>query len=183
MSGFLLAFILIMTVTLVVIETVTVRFIYRDELIIRIDFLLVQLILYPSRNRKRQRKRKNLLTEIRRGFSKASATKKALEYLFSRSHVTVRELDIRRKDDDPARLALASQRAYTVITIIIAYLSLKTEALVASNPPQILSESENEPRLTLDVSLASTLLRIISSFVIFISNAYRYKRKRGRKIV
>lgn len=175
MLGFSFAFILIMIVILVVIETVTVRFIYENELIIRIDFLLFLLILYPSRNKKRRRKRK-FFAGIRKRYFVASATKRALEYLFARSSVVVHEVNIASQIDAPAKLALFSWRANYLTSIIVTLLSLKTKNVTFSD-----TAFNDDKNPSLDVSLSSTLFNLLSSLVIFSINAYGNKRKRGRK--
>lgn len=182
MTGFLLAFVLITIVIMVVIESVTVRFIYKSELIIRIDFLLIELILYPSRKRKRRRNKGNIFTGIKKGFARAAATKKALEHLLSHSRITVSELNVMGKTDDPAKLALSTQRANSLISAIITYLSLKTVSVTAGYNA-FDTANENFDSVTIDVSLASTLFNVVSALAIFILNANRYKRKRGRGIV
>ncbi len=184
MTGFFLAFLLIIPVTMLLIETVTVRVIYRDELVIRVVFLVFELILYPSRNRKPRKKEKGRIIRIRKGLASSYATKRALEHLFSRSRVTVNEIDIaERKTKDPAQLAIATQRSRNIITVILAYLSFKSEALVAPKAQLIISDEATHSPLTVDVSLSSTLLGVISSLVIYFKNAKGYKRKRGRRIV
>lgn len=184
MTGFLLTFLFIMIVTIVIIETVSVRVIYHKEFIIQVNFFIFELILYPSRNRKPRQKRGNRSSRIRRSAASVAATRRALEYLFSRSRVTVTKLDLAgKKDDEPARLAIASQRSRTIITLILAYIALKSESLVTENPTMVINDTEGEAPLTIDVSLESTLPRVISSFVIYILNARRYRRKRRRKIV
>ena len=183
MTGFLLAFVLIMTVIMILSQAVTVRVIYRGELVIRIEFLLFELILYPTRNKKR-RPKENRKLRIRRGISSAFAARKAIGYLFLRSRVTVRELDLaERRASNPAELAIISQNSRTLINIILAYLALKSESLVTENTPMIISDTDYKSPLTIDVSLSSTMLGIISSFVVYSLNLHRYKRKRRRKIV
>lgn len=182
MFGFLLAFVLITIVLMVVIETVTVRFIYKSELVIRIDFLLFELILYPSR--KKRRKKRNIIAGIRMRFARAAATKKALDHLLSHSRITVKELNITNKTDNPAELALSSQRTYSMLGAIITYLSLKTQAITTDQSTFITNgTTEDTPPVTIDISLASTLFDVLSSLAVFILSANRYKRRRGRGIV
>jgi len=183
MAGFLLAF-FILIVAMLVVERVNVRVIYREEFIIRIYFLVFELILYPSRNRKRRRKRNNFICRIKKGLSSANATRRALEYLFACSRVTVRELDLTEKfKDNPAKLAIISQRNSSIITAILTYLSYTCESLVTEKTPLIVSSAPDNIPLTVDVSLNTTLIRVISSFAVYYSNLHRYKRKRRRKIV
>ena len=184
MAGFLLAFVLILIVILIISNSVTVRFVHKGEFVIQIDFFLFELLLYPSRKTGKRRKSKGFLSNIRDSFSRATATKKAVDHLLSHSRVTVREFDFIKKTENPSDLALSTQRRYNLISAAVAYLTLKAEAITADNTPYIIEgEAKNAAPVKIDVSIVSTLFNIISSFVIFKINVYKYKRKRGRSIV
>ena len=176
MLGFSFAFVLIAIVILVVIDTVTIRLIYENELIIQIDFLLFLLTLYPSRNKKR-RKIKRFL-DIKKSYYIANATRKALEYLFARSTVVVRDVNLAKYTNDPAKLALATQHSLNLASFAVTLLSTKTKNVILSD-----SSFYDDKRTAFNLSLSTTLFYLLSSLVIYLFTAYGHKRKRGRKNV
>ena len=60
MESFILAFIILVVFILLIAGSASVRFIYRNEPVIIIDYLLFQMQLFPARKRKKSSRRKKL---------------------------------------------------------------------------------------------------------------------------
>lgn len=181
-----LMFLLLLSIIILIIaESVSIRFIYVNELIIDFNFSLFKLTLYPSRNkRQRRKKRAGLKETIKNNFIRAASAKKSLEYLLKHSNVNIHELDFHTDYIDPANFILRVQNISTVILILITYLSLKTESIISEDTFFASSSEDNsDVKMHLDVTLKSTLFNIISAYFIFVLENKRRKGKQVRKIV
>jgi hypothetical protein len=169
-------------VLFLVIQAVTVRITYTDEAIINIDVNLLALTLYPSR--KREGKKSKRKTGIRSKFIKAAAIKKGLEFLFSRSRVTVHEINIPERSIDPAKIAIRSQSISSLVLIFLTYLSLKSEALVSEDNSFVyLNNSDFKKAPLIDLTLVSTLYNTIIAFLIILFEIKKRKRKEVQRYV
>ena len=167
---------------LVFTEPITIRLTQRDEPLIDIDFLLLKLTLYPSRNKKKKKK-KSFLEGLIDRFSHAYASKLAFEYILGHSSLTVHEINITSDSDEPSSLVVKNQNLSTVISIILAYISLKSASLTNDDDIFVLprDSSFNPPKL--DVSLSSKLYRLIISYFVFLFTLTKQKIKRGKRLV
>ena len=182
MLNLLLATLLILIVLFLVIQAVTVRITYTDEAIINIDVNLLALTLYPNRNREGKKSKRK--TGIRSKFNKAAAIKKGLEFLFSRSRVTVHEINIPERSIDPAKIAIRSQSISSLVLIFLTYLSLKSEALVSEDNSFVyLNNSDFKKAPLIDQTLVSTLYNTIIAFLIILFEIKKRKRKEVQRYV
>ena len=155
----------------------TVRFVYRSEPIIIIDFLFFQIILFPARHRKKSKKR--AAGKIKQAIKNISATKKAFDFLFRHSVITVHDLDVHTQEDDPAKITIYKGYINARICALFAYLrikslNLKNYAQLFTPPRQNTVDSP-----TIDITLFTSLHVIAFSLIIFFKDI----RKRERKIV
>ena len=158
----------------------TIRFVYRDEPVIIIDFLLFQLRLFPTRSGEKRVKSRDLTPKgIKEYFKNAIATKKALDFLFKHSIITVRTLDIHTQENDPAKETVYNGYLSTFICALLAYLRKKSLNLKSYTQPFTLTERGPTDSLTIDIAALSTLHVIAFSLFILTKD----KRKRERKIV
>ena len=158
----------------------TVRFVYRTEPVIVIDFLLFQLHLFPARSKEKKRKaRERADKRIKEAFRGAVSVKRSLDFLFKHSDITVHALNIRAQDTDPAKETVYNGYIGTVICAMLAYLRKKSLNLKNYTQPFALPEESSPDSPTIDITLFTSLHVI--AFSLFILS--KDKRKRERKIV
>ena len=181
MANLLIASALISALLLILAESVSVRFTYKNELKIDIDYLLFNLILYPTRNRSpaKRKLKKGFVERLKSSFRRAFATRRALEFLFKHSRLTVHEINIPLSDTEPSRFILNSQNILSVISMLMAYLSLKSETLTTEDNILISTEQDRLKNLpTLELTVKTTLLTTLLSFIIF---GIENRKKRGKQ--
>ena len=185
MLNLLLAFILIILLLFIIVQTVSVRITYTHEVIIDIDFTLFALVLYPSRNKKQTKRNKSgYQNRIRNNFIKAHAIKRGLEFLFRRSRVTVHDINVPERSLDPAKIAVRSQNKSSLVLIFLTYLSLKSDSLVAEDDSFVyLEKSDAEKRPLIDLTLISSFFNTVIALSIILLEIKKRKRRQVRKIV
>jgi hypothetical protein len=158
----------------------TVRFFYRTEPVIIIYFLLFEIRLFPTRNREKTKKAQSRADKkVKGAFKSAVATKKALDFLFKHSDVTVHTLSIRAQETDPAKETVYNGYISTLICAMLAYLRKKSLNLKSYTQPFDFPEESTPDSPTIDITLFTSLHVIAFSLLIFSKD----KRKRERKIV
>ncbi len=166
-----LSLILITALTVTLLQNVRVRFFLSDEAVIDFDFLLVRLIIYPTRRRKRKKRKirdfgKNLIKNIKR----ASRFKRALDYLLEKSRLTIHRLNIPLKAENPARYALAAQNISSLINITLTYLYLKLDTLRTEDDIFFSETAPSRDVVRFDATLDTSLSVIIISFFRYLVN-------------
>ena len=184
MFNLLLALILIVLISFIVIQSVTVRITYANEPIIDIDFTLFALVLYPARTKNQSKHNKSKYHRIKNNFIKAAAVKRGLEFLFKRSHITVHDINVPERSSDPAKIAVRSQSISSIILIFLTYLSLKSESLTSEDKSFVYLRKEGDHHRTyIDLSLSSTLCNVVITFLIIFLEVRKLKRRQVRKFV
>ena len=179
MANLFIILLLISAFLLIIAETVKVKITYQDELIINIDYLLFTLTLYPNRSivNGRKGRTKSFVERLKIGFRRSRAARRALEFLFSHSRIILHEINIPLEDRSPSRFVLTSQNILALISMLMAYLSLKSETLVSDDNVLISTEKELIKKLpTVDLTLKTRLWVTAFSIIIF---GYESARKRG----
>ena len=176
---FFSALLLIILTFLIVtaLQNVRVRLFFSDEAIIDVDFLLFRLILYPTRRRKKKRRKirdygKSIIKNIKR----ASRFKRTLDYLLENSSLTVHRLNIPIKAEDPARYALASQNISSLINIALTYLYLKLDTLKTEDDIFFSEAERREGEVKFDATLNTSLSVIITSLFRYLVNFGRVRK-------
>lgn len=185
MANLILAIIILAIFLLIIAETVIVRVTYTDEVIINIDFLLSQIILYPSRNRRKSRRQHTtLLKKFKKRIIVAGATKRAVDFFLKNSILTVHEINIPIDTTDPAKFVLLSQNASTLILMILTYLSLKSETLTSEDNTFISNNTNTLYDIpALDVTLKTGLYTVIVSALLFYVESKKIRRKQRQRFV
>ena len=180
----LLFFLLIITISiLIILMSVSVRFVYIDKPILRFDFLFFNLTLFPSYRKKNKRKKKiNAIKSTKRRFTQAFSLKKSLDYLLKRSDVKIEKIDLILTNTDPAGFILREKNISTVIFILLAYLSLKSGNFITEGTCFTAYE-DSKAKASIDITLTSTLFHILVAILIFSHKNAKKKRKRVKKIV
>ncbi len=162
--------VILLLVTLLVvtlIQNVSVRLTYIDEVIIDVDLLFFRLIVYPARRRKRRKIRdfgKNLMKNIKR----AAALKRALDYFLSKSRLTLHRLSPKIEAETPARYALQQQNVSSIINVTLTYLSIKLGTLTLDDGI-FLSDTEGDELVRFDATLDTSFSVILISFFKYLS--------------
>jgi len=182
MENFILAFIILVIFILLIAGSVSVRFIYRNEPVIIIDYLLFQMQLFPARKRKKssRRKKDSLPFKIRRSYRNTVATKNAVDYLLKHSDIKVKTFVIRAPLDEPSRLTVYNGFIDSLICTLISYLRIKSSRLYNSTLPFSNPQLPETDTPTIDVSLYTAFHVIAFTFIIFAKDKFR---KREWKIV
>ena len=181
MANLILAIIILSIFLLLIAETVTVRLTHNGETVIKFDFILFQFLLYPSRKHTKPKKRRSgLLQSFKKKLANAGAMKKAFDFFLGHSLITVHEINLPINTSDPAKFALLSQNASTLILMLLTYLSLKTETLNSEDYSFVTNELNTT---TLDVTLKTGLYTIIISALLFYIERKKIKRKQRQRFV
>lgn len=185
MANLLFLLLLILITVLIIIESVSIRFVYSKELVIEFDLLIFRLILFPSSKKgQKGKKRTDVSKRIKSNFIKAASFKKAIEYLLRFSKLKIEKIDLKLSNSDPAEFVLRAKNLSTVIYVLITYLSLKTESIITEDTFFVSPYDEGHDTEThLDVTLKSRLFHIIPALFIFFTETKRKKGKQGKKIV
>ena len=169
MANLLLLSALILTIVLTLQETVTLRLIYTDEVVLSFDFLFIGFTLYPSR-KKSGRKKKSRRGIFER-FELAKRIRATAKYAFRHAKITVQELNLKQNELDPAKYALKLETGYAILSLIIAYLSLEIDSLrIEDDLFKLPRRIEVLPSPQIDLTLEATLYNSIIAYLI-------YKRK------
>ena len=178
----LLLFLLLITVSiLIIIASVSVRFVYYNELIIKFNFLLFSIILYPNR-RIKKRKRTNNQKKAKRRSLRISSFKKGFDYLLKRSTVRIDRIDLKLVEPDPARFVLQEKNISTLIYIFLTYLSIKANSILTEDT-HFISYRQDCSNTHIDITLTSTLFHVATALFMFLKPNSEKKRKRARKFV
>ncbi len=172
MESLFFAFILFAILLLILAGTVTVRLVYRDELIVIIDFLFLQMLLFPSGKRV---KAKKTAKTVKDRYKNALAIKRALDFLFKHSDIRIRALKIRAEEKNPAKLTVYNGYIDSLICILITYLHVKSPNLKNSDPPFSTTSPQDSENSTIDITLYTSFHVIAFTFITY------YKDKRRKK--
>lgn len=182
MVSLVIAFLLASIFILVFSMSVSVRFIYRDELIIIFDFLIVQLLLFPFGKRAKSRKPRKTNTDkgIKHRLRDVQAKKKALDFLLRHSNVNIYSIKVRAEESDPAKLTVYNGYIDTFICTAIIYLSTKSQKFKNYDPPFSNLPIPDGENPTIDITLYTSFHVIAFTFITYWKDK---NRKRERKIV
>ncbi len=171
-------FVLFFSVTLF--STVTVIFTQTSEAVIEFELYIFRLILYP--NRKSEKKKKEaeeyipIKKRIQKRISRTVATYRAFDFLLPRTDVYLKRFDISQREGPPDKLAVRGQNISSFFYTFIAYVDTNARHFVAEDLTPVFYQ-DTSPTLSVDLSLKSRLYNIILSYVIFIFQLIKTKRK------
>jgi hypothetical protein len=142
---------------------------------------MFQFLLYPSRKHQGAKKRRSgLIQRFKNKIVYAGAMKKAFDFFLGHSLITVHEINLPINASDPAKFALLSQNASTLILMLLTYLSLKTETLNSEDYSFVTNELNTT---TFDITLKTGLYTIIISALLFYIERKKIKRKQRQRFV
>lgn len=185
MAFYILLAILAAIIILILLAKITVRLRLCEDAVIDFDFLFFGLSLFPMRKKsgeggRRGRISKRFSSTVR----KAAATRRALEYLFTHSKVTVHDIKIHIEEDEPSKFVLKSNGILFLISLFLTYLYIKTETLTGEE--QILITNDSEPingAALIDVSFKTSVIHALTTLAIFKINEIKRKKKRKKHFV
>ena len=181
MLGLIIVLILLSVLLLILAADTTVRFTYSDEPIFVIDVLLIELSLFPAKKRNGfDKNRLDFNEKIKNGYTTAKTTKKALDYLFEHSDVSIHSLKISAEERDPAKLTIYNGYIDFFICTLITY--LRTKSLRVSNvePPFSISPLSGSKKTAIDIAFHTSFYVIAYIFFVYKKDK---RRKRVGKIV
>ena len=172
----LIPFILLLSALFILLslrQILTVKLVIRDELYLILDFLFINLTLYPFRNtaspfmkNKRKRDKKQ---SIGKRFNKGKKRLLILNEIISRSDVSISALDVSISDERPDAKVLKSQGVSALISPIIAALQRSSRTFQYNGP----DFNSTALKFGLNIDLKTSLLDIVSSL-------FSYKTKQRK---
>lgn len=184
MAIYILLILIILIITLLLLAKMTVRLRLCEDAVIDFDFLFFGLSLYPTRNVAEKRGQKRISKRFSCTFRKAKATRRALEYLFKHSVVTVHDIKIHLDDDEPSKFILKSNGILFFISLLLTYLYIKTETLTGEERILITNDGEQTKNVqTIDVSFKTSVIHSLITLMIFKVNELKRKKKRKKYFV
>jgi hypothetical protein len=180
MLGLVISIIVVSVLILTVSQLLTVRFTYESEFIIDIDFFIFRLLLYPSRNNKKEEKTKRKKQKLKDKYRNFIATKRGIEYLAQNSGITIHKVTVNYINDNPAKFAIGSQNRYSIYLTFLAYLFVKTGKLsLAEGLYSQKSDKSDSSKLSFDATVETTFLTALTAVLIFLREKKYRKRKAG----
>ena len=158
---------------LTLVQEVTVKIIRYNETIIIIDFVVFSSEIYPERNKKRRKKRKD-------SFKKIPAIYKAITLLLKNSELTVNELNFPVLEGNPASDAPRNETISAIVLAVLTYFKTKVRTINLKDR-LFTSYSDSNHSALIDISLKFELFRIFHPVFILVLDLI--KRKREEKIV
>ena len=157
---------------LILIQKLSIRFIYDGNANISFDYSLFKLALTPSGN-------KEFITPYLRS---VKPIKNALDELLERSEIKLNALHYETAENDPHKFSVRYKNLFSLISIAIAYLSRKTKKLnVYENAVSVISDGGTKNKLKLDVEISAPLhVFFIPAFKLFLIARGTKKRKSRR---
>lgn len=185
MAIYILLAILAAITILILLAKITVRLRLCEDTVIDFDFFFFGLSIFPMRKNSGERRKKRRISKRFSGtVRKAAATRRALEYLFTHSKVTVHDLKIHIEEDEPSKFVLKSNGILFLISLFLTYLYIKTETLTGEERILITNDSERESSAALiDVSFKTSVIHALVSLAMFKINELKRKKKRKKYFV
>lgn len=181
MLWFSLSLILFTILIITAIQIITVRFTRDEEIIIGVDAIFFKLIFYPSR--KSGRKKRSVIgfkSKFKKTLSVAAATSKAMNFLLSRSNLTIHNIDVVLRTDDPANYAVKSQNIYSAIILFLTYLNLKMATISTEDDIFLKREKDFSALPTLDFTISTSIWVLLFALAKYYLKAQEVKRIVGK---
>ncbi len=163
---------------LILIQKISIRFLFKDKLSTEIDYSFFTLILTNSEDKKDFKKIKPKL------FPKI---KRTLEYLLRNSEITVSEIKIKAPDSEPKSFILRYKNLFSLFAAITVYLSKKTKKLSLNDSSiEVFSDASEKRRHSFDISIKAPLYVTLTAAAMFLlitfENKKLIKSKRGQNV-
>ncbi|MBO7304819.1 MAG: hypothetical protein J6V09_06320 [Clostridia bacterium] len=178
MANLLLFSALILVLILTAFESVTARLTYNEEVIISLDFLIFKLILYPSRKKKSRDSNNKPPRKLKERLGRARAIRDTVDYVLSHGDVVIHELELKIREDDPARFVLKSRAEDSLLAALIVYLSLEIQSLkIEDDIFKLPRKIEVLPTPLIDFTVKTALYNAIVAYVIYTTKTKKARRR------
>ncbi len=161
---------------LILIQKISIRFLFRDKLSAEIDYSFFTVVLKDDGKKRAPLKIKPKL------FPKI---KRVLEFLLRNSTLTVSEIKIKSGDREPKSFILRYKNLFSLFAAITVYLSKKTKKLSLNDSSiEVFSDNGSERRHSFDISIEARLYVILKAAAMFLLIILKNKRiiKRGQNV-
>ena len=160
---------------LILIQKVSIRFLFCEKLLLEIDYSFFKLVLSDFDKGKSNRLSPRLYPKIKR----------ISEFLLRKSHLSITEIKLKSRDIEPKSFILRYKNLFSLFAALSVYLSKKTEKLILNDTSLAVSTNGDE-KYTLDLSLSAPLFIILIAAIEFLFTMIKNKRltksKRGQNV-
>ena len=165
----LAAFALLLSSLLILItlgQILTVNLVIRDELYIRLDFLFINLLIYPFKNsrsafEKRKAKRDKKLN-IGKKFNKGKKQLLLLREILKRSDVDVIDISLPKSESSPAEYVIKSQSFAAFVSVLVAALKFGSRSFKCTHFDFF---DGGNSSINVDISFKMSLLDVAASLL------------------
>ena len=163
---------------LILIQKISLRFLFKEKLRTEIDYSFFTLILTENEEKKASPKiSPKLFPKIKR----------VMEYLLRHSELIISEIKIKSQKTEPKSFILGSKNLFSLFAALTVYLSKKTKKLSLNDSSFEVFNAENEnSRHSFDLSIRTPLYIALITAAMFLlvklKNKKLIKAKRGQNV-
>lgn len=179
--SFLLILLISVILFLIFSEPVSIRLTRSYDTAIDINFFFTGIVLYPERNKRKKKSKKNLADRLRKKGLIFLASGKSVAFLLNNSSITVRHWCLTQKTDNPATAILVKEGYDAIISAALLYFLKKYDNIVFDVPSDENSTSPLTP--SIDITALTNLFFVFCSFFVFVFEILIKKIKRGVRLV
>ena len=152
---------------LILIQKISVRFLFYDKLSAEIDYSFFTLVLSDfKKGGKSEKFSPKLFPEIRR----------AIGFLLKKSEISISEIKINARDTDPQSFIIKYKNLFSLFAALTVYLSKKTKKLSLNDSSLEVLGDGGDGKHSFDISIKAPLYVALSAAAMFFFIRFKNKR-------
>lgn len=173
MAGLIIIASVTLIILLLMLQKLSLRFIYNGEFSIEADYSFFTLVI---------KKDKKSRTNANLGLNSILPIKRAFDFIIERSEIEVSSLKLASRKLPPHKFSVRYKNVFSILSVISAYLARKAKKLsLKDNAVILISDDDKEQDYDIDLSVKAPLYIAIAGAAMFFLISKESKRKTDAK--